>query len=48
MKYEGKRREVKGEKRGKRPSRPYKQNGFRVSRKLCLNLCSRKWPKTKA
>ena len=24
-------------------SRPHKQNGFRVSWKLCLNLCSRKW-----
>ena len=24
-------------------SRPHEQNGFRVSWKLCLNLCSRKW-----
>ena len=24
-------------------SRPHKQNGFKVSWKLCLNLCSRKW-----
>ena len=24
-------------------SRPHEQNGFKVSWKLCLNLCSRKW-----
>ena len=26
-------------------SRPHEQNGFKVSWKLCLNLCSRKWLK---
>ena len=25
-------------------TRPHEQNGFRLSWKLCLNLCSHKWP----